>query len=508
MTPGALPQRSAWRRLAGRSLVWLNSTGGPLTERAVRGGSWLLIGDVIGRTGGLVKVVLLAHLIGPHDFGLMGIALVALGWIENFTDTGFKAALVQRAEEPRQSFDTVFTIQAMRSIVLAALLLLGARTCSAFFGHPEAAPLVRVTALLVMLRGIVSPGLVDFRRRLDFRRETAWRASGVLAGLLVAIPAALVLRNAWALALSAVAAQLAETVVSYVLCPYRPRLRVDWRRARELVAFGRWISLSNGLGFVTFNVDSVVVGRLLGAQGLGLYQVAQQAGVLPPSQIGSHVHGVLFPAFSRIEDVAARRRPWLRALTLLAIVALPAAGFASLFAAPLVAVAFGSRWGDIVPLLRSLVWAGAAVLLTRLATALLESSGRPDLPLRGLVLDATVLTILLVVLVPRLGLLGAALAVTGARLAGLCFQIAAACRVTDTMPGELARALVLPLLSVVPLVLATFIGRMPLPRMSSSALAVGGSLFLVGLGLRQLRAAGSSSGVARGRSALPLRRFL
>jgi lipopolysaccharide exporter len=469
-----------------RLVAWLNSTSGSLAHRAARGGSWLLIGDAFARAGGLIKIVILARLLAPEDFGLMGIALLALGWVENFTDTGFKSALIQSDGDIRRSFDTFFTVQIVRSVLLAAVLIAAAAPLAAFFNHPEAAALVRVTAFLVLLRGLVSPAAVDLRKKLDFRRETTWRATGVLVGLVVAVPAALLLRNAWALAASVTAAQLTETCVSYILCPYRPHLRVDTARFRELFAFGKWISMANAVAFVGGNIDALFVGRLLGAQGLGFHQVAQQAALLPATQLGSHVHGVMFPAFSQLAHLPERRRAWLRALALLATVAVPLAALATLLAPLFVPLVFGSRWALIVPLVQVLVWAGTAALLTRLMTAALDSCGRPDVPLRGLVLDAAVLLALLATLTGRLGLLGAALAIAAARGSGFVFQTIAACRTVGATPGDLVRAVSLPIFAAAPMLLALPLTFTSLPRAPLLVSAIVVSLGILGAKVRLL----------------------
>src|SRR6185369_6957925 len=114
MTPLRLPAR------------WLVSSVGSLTQRTVRAGIWLVIGDGANRLSGVVRLVILARVLSPADFGLMGIALVVTRWVEEFSELGLKDALIQKTGDVRPYLDTVWTAQILRGFGIAAVLVTGA----------------------------------------------------------------------------------------------------------------------------------------------------------------------------------------------------------------------------------------------------------------------------------------------------------------------------------------------------------------------------------------------
>ncbi len=412
-------------------LRWLFAVGGPLREQVVRGGIWLLIGDGLARLASLLKLVVLGRLLSPNDFGLMGIAIVLLNWLESFTQTGINAALIQRAGTIRPYLDTAWTIQVLRGLGLALALASAAPLGARFFGNPEATQVIRAIALVTLLRGFANPGVIHLRKEMNFRREVTWRLSGLVAGLLVAIPVAFKYRSVWALVASVVFAQAAETLASYWIEAYRPRLRLDWAQMRELLQFGRWFFVSNVVSFVGLYVDSLSVGKILGATALGFYQMAQQLALVPAAQLGTHLQGVIFPAFSKLQTPQSLKRAFLQTLTLVCALVVPLAWFLSIFAEELVRVVLGSKWGPISPLLRILAWAAIATAVTRVTTSLLHAAGRPDLQVRASLQEAVLVACLLYPLITTFGIRGAALAVTAAAYWSMGYQLLLVARLLE-----------------------------------------------------------------------------
>jgi O-antigen/teichoic acid export membrane protein len=414
--------------MARRFVRWLFSGEGSLQHRALRGGLWLLLGDVITRLGGLLKLAILGRLLAPEDFGLMGIALLLLKWLDYFTQTGFKDALIQKAGEIRPYLDTAWTVQLMRGTGSALVLLAAAPLAGWFFENPGAVPVVRAIALVTFFRGFNNPAVVYLRRDLDFRRDVFWRSSGVLAGVAVAIPIAIVFRSVWALVASVVVAQAVEAITSYGVTPYRPRLRFDRAKARELLDYGRWIFWGNAVAFFGLYIDSLGVGRWLGASALGFYQMAQQLAFLSTSQIGTHVHGVMFPAFSRMRERAEQAEALLQTVSVVSAVVVPLGCALAVFAAPLVRVVFGDRWLPATTSVRLLALAGVAAALVKVTSAALEASGRPDLPLRASVCQIVTMAALLYPLSTRWGIAGAAAAVALGGVLAFVVQLLAVSR--------------------------------------------------------------------------------
>jgi PST family polysaccharide transporter/lipopolysaccharide exporter len=424
-----------------RTVRWLSSTEGPLAQRALRSGIWLVLADGITRIAGALKVVLLARLLAPRDFGLLGVAITVLSGFEYFTQTGFTAALIQRPGEIQSYLNTVWTVQMIRSAALAAAAWAAAPYAGWFFGSADVTPVLRAISLVTLIRGFGNPAVVYLRKELDFRRDLIWRQGGVAVSLALAVALAFVYRNVWALVISVIAGTITETVLSfYVMRSNRPRLQLDWRKVRELSRFGKWIFWSNAITYIGLYADSWVIGRFLGAVDLGYYQMAQQFGSRLTSQIGVHAAGVMLPAFSKLQDRADLRPAFLRSLRLVCIIVLPAGCFLTVFGDAIVQVLLGQRWSAIIPAMRILPWVGALTAIGGITTPLLQAKGRPELPLRALLLKVCVFSALFYPCLRKSGFAGVALAMVISGVANVGYQLLLTMRVVGVSGSDYIRA--------------------------------------------------------------------
>lgn len=463
-----------------RLLRWLFSADGRLGVRAARGALWLFLGDGATLAAGMLKLAVLARLLSPHDFGLMGIGILVLRWLEHFTESGINKALIRNPGDIRPYLDTAWTVQLVRSVGLALVLYAFAPYGAWFFGNPEATPVIRALALLTLLRGLINPAVVFMPKELDFRRVVAWNLTEVLAGLAVAIPLALLYRNVWALVLSLLAGQAAKTAASFWIEPYWPSLRFDRARAGDLLRFGRWIFGLNVVNFLSVNIDSLFVGKLLGSMALGFYQVGHQVAGLPTREVRTIVVRVMFPTFARLRDQALGRA-YLQVLEVVSSIALPVGCLLTVFAGPIVSFLLGDRWLPVVPALQALAWNGVASALTGVAVPLLQAAGRPDVPVKVSVWRVILMVALLYPATSSLGITGAALAVMIPAMLAVMSQTLAASRL-----GGLRNAAVLAAFKVGALGSVLFLAAGVVAWfLSSAALVVAGGL-AVGLYLAAL----------------------
>jgi O-antigen/teichoic acid export membrane protein len=465
-----------------RSIVrWFRSSGGSLKERTFRGAGWSVVGEACTRLAAVTKVAVLGRLLAPRDFGLLGIALLVQQWVESFTQTGVNAALIQKREDIRPYLNSGWTFQILRSLLVAALIFLAAPLGGRFFQNPDAIPAIRAVGLLTLLWGFTNPAVVYLRKEMDFRRDVAWRLTGAVVGLAVGIPLGFWLRNAWALVLSVVAARAAETIASYWVHPYRPRLQLEWSRVWELMRFGRWIFWLNIVAFFELYIDSLAIGRFLGSAALGHYQVAQQIALQPVIQIANHVQGVLFPAFSKLDRNDALRRAFLSAARLLSAALIPLGCFFTVFAEPLVYVVLGKKWLVISPALRILVWAGVFRALTGVTGPLFLSVGQPKWSAVGLLVKVLLTGALVYPLLTRWGILGVAGALAAASAVSLCYQLAVVHRILRLRLRDLAAVLKPAVVGAAPFLAIPLVVR-PSPSLAVYLLATAAiGLYLVTL---------------------------
>jgi lipopolysaccharide exporter len=426
------------QRLVRKPQLWLSSKGGSLREQVLRGGTWVVMGDALAQGSGFIRTVVLGHLIGPGDFGLLGIALLVQQWLECFTETGVSAALIQKKGDIAPYLDTAWTIQVMRGLVVGILVLLLAGPAGHLFDSPQAPAAIRCMAVTTLLWGLVNPGVVYLRRELRFAADVRWRLCSVVVNLVVAVAAGFWLRNAWALILAIVAGRLADCVTSYYFHPFRPRLRFSFSAARTLLGFGRWITVSNVLGYIELQFDSIAIGKLLGTVQLGFYQIAGQF-TAPLARLGTHVNGILFPTLSSLDENRDRRRVFLSTLAAFGSVFVPVGAIVCLVAHPLVTIVMGSRWSPASPVLEGLVWATIARALTNCTSPLLLSAGHPRRFAESQIVKIVAIMALIYPSLRLYGIAGVAWCVAGCSVLSLGIQLFHAGRLAHATARELLR---------------------------------------------------------------------
>lgn len=403
-----------------------------LAGRWMAGGGWAFLTLGLGLGLGFIRTLVVARVLGPRELGVMAIALLVLGTVDSVTSTGVETALVTDAGEVEDDLDAAFTLQALRGLLVAALVFAAAPAAAWGLGNAQAAPVIRALAVVALLRGVVSPGIPARVRRMEFARLFWWSVPEAVVGFGVAVGAALVLRDVWALVIAGVGAQLVATAASYAAAPRRPRFTL--RGARRLLGYGRWVSGTRTLTWLSLNVDNAVVARLLGTGVLGVYALAFRIGELAVVSLTRAVAQVALPALSRVQGQPARLAATYRSmLRLVLLVNCAFSGAVLLFAGPLVGWTLGAEWAAAVPVLRILVVAMVFRAVVVLASELFHAVRRPRLTTEVNAVRLAVMLAAILPLVRAYGVQGAAAAVL---LASVVAALLCAVRVRPILAGE------------------------------------------------------------------------
>jgi len=248
--------------------------------------------------------------------------------------------------------------------------------------------------------------------------------------LVVAITAALLLRNAWALIFGLLAANFVRTVVSYFVHSYRPRLQLEGAKAKELYGFGRWVLGSSTLIFFLTQGDDVLVGKVLGATALGFYQMAYLISNLPATEITHVISQVTFPAYSKLQDDLPKlREAYLLTLQLTAFVSIPLAGGIFILAPEFTRIFLGAKWMPMVTTMQILCIFGALRSIGATFGPLFQSVGRPDLVGKFSCFQLVFMAVVIYPLATRWNILGVALAVVIPMIAAQVLQVREAVQV-------------------------------------------------------------------------------
>jgi len=426
--------------------TWLRHPGESLSQRVVHAGFWVFALRIVDRLFGLARTIVLARLLAPTDFGLFGIALLGMSALETFSQTGFNAALIQKKEDTKPYLDTVWTVQAIRGILLALILFAIAPYVAAFFEAPAAKPILQVIALSVLLQGFTNIGVIYFQKELEFHKQFAYVFSGTLINVGVAISAAFLLRSVWALVFGLLAGNLVRMVVSYFVHPYRPRPRLEGQKIKELFTFGKWVLMSTILHFLLTQGDDAFVGKILGTTALGLYQVAYRISNLAATEISAVIQQVTLPAYSKLQDRAVQlQEAYIQVQKVLAYISAPITGGIVVLAPDFVRLFLGEQWLSMVPALQVLAIWGFIRSINGNVGPLVMSVGKPKLATWLSVGRLVLVAILIYPLTMRWSILGtgAAICVPGILLAPVYQYIAL--RIIRCSSWRLVKQIVLPM---------------------------------------------------------------
>lgn len=335
-----------------------------LFKKVVKGGFWVFSLRIFTQVLSFVRLTVLARLLTPDDFGILGIALLVMSMLETFSNTGFNAALIQQKKDIRPYLDTAWTISVIRGVVLFGLLYAVAPLAAQLRVAEEKIPLVinviRVTGISFLLNGLTNIGIVYFQKELQFHKKFIMGSLTNIVSVAASIVIAIVYRTVWALVLGRLMSNILNCMLSYYLHPYRPKLRFNIEKAKELWNFGRWITANTILGFIMTQGDDLFVWAYLGPTSLAYYQMAYKISQFALNEITRIINNIVFPAYSKIQNNTVRLRGgFIKILENTLLVSLPLSGIIFIYSPIYTRYILGSKWIPIIIPLQILSIVGA-----------------------------------------------------------------------------------------------------------------------------------------------------
>ena len=457
-----------------------------IRSKVVQSISWSLAGNWAIRGIGVLKMILLARILSPHDFGVIGAALLAINCLGVFSEVGIGAALIQKKNVDRKDLDTAWTMTIARGILLFGLLFATAGPLADYFSQPDLETVFRVIAVCFVLEGFTNIGILFFQRDIDFKHKAMLDVISDLAGSISAVLLALILKDFWALVYSSVIWRLVYFGLSFRLHPYRPRLCWDRKRAAHLIHFGKhvfWISI---VTFVVTNGDDALVGRLLGLDLLGYYTMAYAIANLPVTSLCTTLGRISFPVYSQMQDDRERVREVFQKIFESALmILLPLTALIMMLAEDFIAVFLGDRWLPMASVLRVLCLLGLFRGLSNVIAPVHLAVNRPEIQSRNKTVELVVFALLIYPLTTRWGLIGAGWAVSAVYLVGLILNAEALSRLLKDVPQIIYTALRCPLAATTGMVLSALLagtvsnGLAPLLRFFLSGFAAVAAFLLI-----------------------------
>jgi O-antigen/teichoic acid export membrane protein len=358
----------------------------------------------------LLRLLILARMLSPDDFGLLAIAMAAIGFLLSITDFGMVPALVQRSDLKKQHYDAAWTVIVVRATCIATIVFLGAPLIANIFDEPRAIPILQVLAIRPLLEASASIRIADLIRDLEFRSLTFVKLSEGVLNTIIAVAMAPYF-GVWALVWGALVGSTTYLVMSYLLAPHRPHLLFDFQAVQPLIQFGRWIFLRGLIAIFGGMILKIAISRQLGAAQLGLYFLAARLAFLPGEVANKVVGTVAFPLYARIRSNKYQVTKAFRSMFtgILALI-LPLGFLLIAFAPSIVTEILGPRWEGSAPVIRILTLVSILGILGETIVPIFKGIGQPY----KVVVTGGIQSLFLIVLIwkftEHFGIIGAALA--------------------------------------------------------------------------------------------------
>ena len=433
----------------------LKNPGDSLAQRAISGGFWVFLLRIVQQLFSLGRLFILARILSPTDFGLMGVALLTMATLEIFSQTGFQTALIQKRENIESYLDSAWTFLVMRGFALFAILYLIAPYAAAFFGAPEAEPIIQIIGISVLLQAFTNIGVLFFQKELEFNKQFLYQFAGTLADFIVAVSAVLILQNVWALVFGLIAGNAVRCVASYVVHPYRPHIALDIAKVKDLFGFGKWVFGSGVLVFLVTQGDDILVGKLVGVTALAFYQMAYQISNMPATEVTHVISQVMFPVYSKLQQNRSRLKDaYLQTLKLTAFVSFFVTGVIFALAPDFTLLFLGEKWMPMVPAIQVLVFAGLLRSIAATAGYVFVAIGKPEIDTKLQIVRLAILAISIYPFIVMWGIVGASFAVLlSIFISNIGFSVSAM-KITQCEVIDFAKALVFPAVGAITVVVS------------------------------------------------------
>lgn len=366
-----------------------------LRAKAVQGTKWSAVSQGAGVTLNVLQMVVLARLLSPEDFGLVAMASVVVGFARAFQDVGISNAIIHRQDTTAEQLSSLYWLNVAAGF--SALLILWCTTplVASFYNEPRLTGILFWLALSVLLTSFGQQYAVLLQKNLRFKELALTQTLAAVTATCVAIAAALLGEGAYSL----VYGQLVQALVMSLLLwwagcsEWRPKLSFSRGHLRGYLAFGIYQMGERCTNYYATSVDTLLIGRFLGPEALGLYNIAYNLIVVPLRNINPVLTKVAFPILARRQgDDAALRRGYLEMMRLLTFVTVPCLVGLAVTAPWFVPVVFGSQWTAAVPIVQILSLVGILKCQGNPMGSILLAKGRADIGFKWNVMVAIVNT--------------------------------------------------------------------------------------------------------------------
>jgi O-antigen/teichoic acid export membrane protein len=326
-----------------------------LKAKTIRGGFARLCAQGANFALRLGSLMMLARLLSPNDFGLVGMVTAFTGILTLFRDFGLSSAAVQHTTVTEEQFSTLFWINVVLGALLGLIVLVMAPAIAGFYHQPQLFAITAVLATGFLFNAAGTQHSALLQRQMRFTALATINVFSLAVGSAVAIVGARFGYGYWALVAMTLTPPVIATIGFWLISGWIPGRPCRAAGIRSLMHFGGAITFTSLLVYIGYNAEKVLIGRFWGADAIGIYGRAYQLVSIPTDNLNSAVGEVAFSALSRLQHDRVRLKSYfLKGFSLVLGLTLPITVACALFADDVVVVLLGPQWNDAATIVRLL----------------------------------------------------------------------------------------------------------------------------------------------------------
>ena len=354
-----------------------------LKTRAINGLFWSLIDNFSVQISQFIIGIVLARILSPNDFGLIGMLTVFITISQWFVSSGFGQALIRKKDCTQNDYSTVFIFNIITGFLLYLILFFSSGFIADFFNEPQLESLLNVLGISLIIIAFTIVQQTQLTKRLDFKLQTRISViSSVISGL-IGVLLAYLGYGVWTLVYKALLEYFIRSFLLWIYNKWRPSFVFDTNSFKELFGFGSKLML-RGLIYTLFNnMYYVIIGKYFSTADLGYYTRAEQFNRMPSSNINKVINRVSYPVLSELQnDDVALKAAYKKIFISLVFISSVSMMILSAIAKPLIIVLIGEKWLPTVPILQLLCFVGLLYPLCDFNLTILKVKGKSGLILK------------------------------------------------------------------------------------------------------------------------------
>lgn len=353
-----------------------------LKAKTAKGVGWGFADNILGLGITAAANIILARILSPADFGIIGMTAIFMTLSTSLVDSGFTGALTRKKDAVKADFDTVFYFNLAVSCLLYAVLFFCSPFIARFFKEPILVPVIRILGISLVINAFGIVQKIILVRRIDFRTQAWISLVSSFAAAVAAVAMAFYGFGVWSLVVLQVGKLAVNTILLWSVSRWHPGLCFSRKSFRDMFSFGGRLLITSIISAIWSEMYSFIIGKMYSSSVLGQYSRADKVKNMVTSNVSSVMQKVSYPVLASIQDEGERQiNVYRKVLKTTVLISFTAVFGVWAVAGPFILTFFGDQWLPAVDYLRIMCFSGLFLPLMMCSANVINADGRSDITL-------------------------------------------------------------------------------------------------------------------------------